>query len=341
MAIKSTINPKRNTTSVSAVIVTWNSERDIKDCIQSLIDQTHKLDEIIVIDNASSDNTVSLISSSFLEVKVIKESINWGFAKGNNIGIRELHSDWVLTLNPDARIEEDYIENLLDEVSSSDNVGAAGGKILSENHPQIIDTIGIEIFRSRRVRDRGMGMVDNGQFEKNENVFGVCAAAALYRREMLVDVSIDGEVFPERFFAYYEDADLAWRAWRRGWICRYVPNAVGWHRRGGSPVGGKFSRSLTHRNRLWLLARNESFMSLARDFIPILLHEFLMVLRIIRYPYLIKSVLESIIGLRKALHDRKRLKSKVKTPPPYKAGIGFGKSDKKKSTNSTVGTIWV
>lgn len=312
---------------VSAVVVTWNSSKDIVRCLDSLLNQTHDLEKVVVVDNASSDGTPDLITSRFPQVTLERKAENEGFARGNNIGIARLSTDWILTLNPDAHLASDWVEKLLSFTEGKPRIGIVGGKLYKDSssldESRIIDSAGIEIFRSRRVRDLGMGEPDGEQWNKPMRVFGICAAAALYRRDMMADVSIRGEIFPERFFSYYEDADLAWRAWRRGWEAWMYPDATGWHMRGGSPVGDRFSRYMTHRNRLGMIARNESLLDTLTGFPELVAHEILMLLRVVRYPYLIKAVIEALSHLALSIRDRKRLQSTNPIPPPFRKGIGF------------------
>ena len=307
---------------VAAAVVTWNSLQDIPACLDSLLKQTFRLSTIVVVDNASTDGTADLVSSKYPGVLLLRQNRNAGFARGNNIGMAVVEADWILTLNPDAYIDSEYVSKLLKYAENRPRIGALTGKLLSVDGT-LIDSAGIEIYQSRRVRDRGHGLPDEGAWDVAEQVFGVCAAAGLYRREMLNDVSPDGEIFPERFFSYYEDADLAWRAWRRNWAAWYVPEAVGWHRRGGSPVGSRFSRYLTHRNRLWLIARNEPLCNPLGYPIPFIKHEFLMLLRMLRYPYLFKATLAALCGLPAALKYRRLFKIESRAKPPFKKGSGF------------------
>ncbi len=319
--------------TISAVVVTWNSEKTVKATLDSLRSQTIPVN-IIVVDNASSDSTPDLIKENYPEIRLVLNKTNDGFARANNTGISLTDSEWVLLLNPDAWIENDFIEKLLSFADSSESrIGMLGGLLLTAQSAvstplstPIIDSAGIEIFRSRRVRDKLMGCPCTEEHNQSVQVFGVCAAAVLYRREMLEDIAVEGEIFPESFFSYYEDADLAWRAWRRGWTAWFVPDAIGYHHRGGSTTGDKFSRYLTHRNRFWMIARNELLSNLITFLPELLIHEFLMLLRVIRFPYLLKAVFETTIGLKRAQDQYKKVPSTKDTPPPFQRGIGFGRS---------------
>jgi GT2 family glycosyltransferase len=155
----------------------------------------------------------------------------------------------VLTLNPDVLLEPDFVRHLTETGNLHPEAGAVCGKLLSvgpgfEPLPErLIDSTGIYFTPTARHFDRGWHQPDVG-FDRVEYVFGACAAAALYRRSMIEDVSIDGDLFDPDFFAYREDADLAWRAQLLGWRCIYTPAAVARHvrtvvpgsRRGISPA---------------------------------------------------------------------------------------------------------
>ncbi len=320
--------------TVSAVVVTWNSKQDIAECLDSLLNQSAKPTEIIVVDNASSDGTPDLISSRYPQIKLIRLATNEGFAKGNNIGIRSTDSAWVVLLNPDARLETGWIECLLNFAADNPAAGALGGVLWSSGgglpDRTLIDSTGIEIYKSRRVRDSGFGEGNAVLPVTPVRVFGICAAAVLLKRKMLDDIAIDGEIFPERFFCYYEDADLAWRAWRRGWQAWTIPAAEGFHRRGGSPIGSRFSRYYTHRNRLWMIIRNDEFYDLFRAIPEICIHELLMLARVIRYPYLLKAVWQSLGGVGRSLGERRRLQSNSSDPVPFQPGVGFSRSEQNK-----------
>jgi GT2 family glycosyltransferase len=141
----------------------------------------------------------------------------------------------VLTLNPDVLLLPNFIQALVDAGSFDPNIGTVCGKLLTMSaHFEIpakpvVDSTGIYFNPMLRHLDRGSQEVDNGHYLQYEFVFGATAAAALYRREMIDDISLDGEFFDSDFFVYREDADVAWRAQLLGWKCIYVPYARGYH----------------------------------------------------------------------------------------------------------------
>jgi GT2 family glycosyltransferase len=198
--------------------------------------------EIVVVDNASQDSTVAILREFQGRVRVVLNKQNKGFAGGQNQAIAAAESpDWVLTLNPDVRLRPDFIEQLLAVAQHEPEIGSVCGKLLSASpefevaSPPLLDSAGIYFTKSFRHLDRGNRQADTGQYEKVAHVFGGTGAACLYRKTMIEDVSIGGEFFDEDFFAYREDADVAWRAQLLGWKCLYTPAAVGLHVRAVVP----------------------------------------------------------------------------------------------------------
>jgi GT2 family glycosyltransferase len=226
---------------VSVTIVTYNSGRFIKRCLESVLAQKYPAKEIIVVDNASTDGTSDILEQFEDRCQIIYNSENFGFAAAQNQAIRMSGGDWVLALNPDLLLLPGFIQALVEAGSISPKVGTVCGKLLTMTatfdlpDKPLVDSTGIYFTPMLRHLDRGSQEVDNGHFLKHEYVFGASAAAALYRREMIEDVSINGEFFDTDFFVYREDADVAWRAQLFGWKCIYTPLARGYHVRSALP----------------------------------------------------------------------------------------------------------
>jgi GT2 family glycosyltransferase len=153
--------------------------------------------------------------------------------------------------------------------------------------------------------DRGRG-AEAARFDREEDVFGACGAAALYRAEALRAVARPGEApFAERFFMYYEDVDLAWRLRRAGWRTRYVPAAECLHVRGGSGADAAFVEYHLVRNRLWLSARNARGRELARDLPGLLAFQAAKMLQAAWRPHLRAALADAWRGLGPALAARR------------------------------------
>ncbi len=242
---------------VSVLIVTFNSAAHLERCLESAMAQDCPV-ELVVVDNASTDSTRSILARYEARVRVLYNERNYGFAAAQNQAIRQACGEWLLVLNPDVVLRPDFISRLLAAARRDPQIGVVCGKLLrwkpvdgdaaggaphlpasgksgAAEFTNIIDCAGMYFLPNLRHLDRGAEQPDHGQFEREEYVFGASGAAALYRRKMVEHVSIGGEFFDEAFFAYREDADLAWRAQLLGWRCLYTPRAVGWHVRRVTP----------------------------------------------------------------------------------------------------------
>ncbi|MEP7353752.1 MAG: glycosyltransferase family 2 protein [Acidobacteriota bacterium] len=226
---------------VSVTIVTYNSGRFIKRCLESILEQKYPNMEVIVVDNASIDGTIDILEQFADHCQIHYNEENIGFAAAQNQAIRLSQSEWVLTLNPDVLLLPGFIQSLVDAGNVDPKVGSVCGKLLSIlatfdlPDKQLVDSTGIFFTPMLRHLDRGSQEVDKGHYLNFEYVFGATAAAALYRRQMIEDIAIDGEFFDEDFFVYREDADVAWRAQLLGWRCLYTPSARGYHVRAVLP----------------------------------------------------------------------------------------------------------
>src|SRR5579862_3304553 len=226
---------------VSVTIVTYNSGRFIRRCLESVLEQRHALKEIIVIDNCSVDGTTDILEQFEDRCQIVYNEQNIGFAAAQNQAIGLSSGDWVMTLNPDVLLLPDFIQALVDAGHMDPKVGTVCGKLLTMTAAfdipvkPVVDSTGIYFNPMLRHLDSGSKEVDNGHYLNYEYVFGATAAAALYRREMIDDISLDGEFFDSDFFVYREDADVAWRAQLMGWSCIYAPLARGYHVRNVLP----------------------------------------------------------------------------------------------------------
>jgi GT2 family glycosyltransferase len=228
---------------IAVVVINWNSGTYLAGCLPSILAQTLPPREMVIIDNASTDESQAVGRRALdaagrdasCRVEWVMNRHNAGFSRAANQGIASTGGDWVLVLNPDVVLTPVFLEEAWRALRDRPDAGSLAAKVLRFDH-RTIDTTGQFVRADGRVRERGYGDIDGGQYDRPGEVFSVCGAVALYRRAMLKDVAIDGEYFDEDFFAFYEDADLGWRAQRRGWRCWYQPTAVAYHARGGTNV---------------------------------------------------------------------------------------------------------
>ncbi len=234
----------------SIVIVAYNHAETLPACLAAVAFLEPAPKRLVLVDNASADGSADVAAelAGDLPIEIIREDRNTGFAAAANRGIDATDTPWVLLLNPDCAPRPDLVRRLLEAVAGrpeAARIGAATPKLLRaegvglEPTP-VIDAAGMLVTCSGRHLDRGAGEPDGEIFDSAAWVFGGTGAALLLRREALADIAYpDNEVFADSFFAYREDAELAWRLQLRGWRCLYVPLAVAAHRRGFPPEGGR------------------------------------------------------------------------------------------------------
>ena len=236
---------------VSVIVVNYNGRHFLEDCFRSLTQQTYRNYELILVDNGSTDDSISFMREHFPDVHLVQLSSNTGFAGGTNAGIKEAKGEFILTLNNDTISDLNLLDEIVRPMQLDGHIGMCGAKMLLPDGR--INSTAICISRSGAAWDRGMGEQDHGQYDVAEEIFGPCAGAALYRRSMLNEIGL----FDEDFFLFMEDVDLAFRAQLAGWRCRYVPTARVVHIHGGT-AGAKSDTAIYYGNRniLWYIVKN-------------------------------------------------------------------------------------
>lgn len=306
---------------VSAVIVNWNHGGLLPSCLDALLAQDYSALEIVVVDNASSDGSPEWLPDRYPAVQLWRFPKNVGFAHALNTGVQNSRGEFVLSLNPDVVARPTFVRELVSAAhrERGAQVGMVAPKLLVPGESAILDSTGLFIDRRRRPYDRGQGQPDTGQHDADCEVFGACGAAALYRRDMLEDVAVDGESFDAGFFAYCEDADLSWRAQLLGWRSVYAPRAVATHDRGWGDTIRKRGRAhkgsqgprLALRNRYLMVVKNDCLSHFVRDLPLILAAEVprLAYLAITR-PQTLLGLADLIRGLPSARAKRRQLRSR-------------------------------
>lgn len=240
---------------VSVVIVNWNGKRYLERCLPSVLNQTYSQFEVILVDNGSTDGSVQFVSRTFPQVRLIENPENIGFAAGSNIGIEVAKGDYIATLNNDAQADKKWLEELVCPMEADPRVGMCASKILFAHRPHVIESMGINLDKAGIAWHRFGGSEESEAVgdEEPKEVFGPCAAAALYRRKMLEEIGL----FDEEFFAYLEDVDLAWRARLMGWQCLFVSRAKAYHEHSATTKAGFPHKSyLLGRNKVWTILKN-------------------------------------------------------------------------------------
>jgi len=305
-------------TKVVVVIPNWNGEDFIKESLQSLEKQSLPHD-VIVVDNGSVDKSVSIIKAFHPKVKLIEFKDNAGFAGGVNRGIRPaLKSgyEYIALFNNDAVADKHWLEHLVTAAELHKESGIITGKFMRMDKKHI-DSTGDQYSIWGMPFPSNRNHLDNESFSKGQHVFSATGGASLYRASMLEKIGL----FDEKFFAYYEDVDISFRAQLAGWKVWYEPTALAYHHVSGtSSKLGDFSRYHATKNFFMLYVKNMPT-SLFIRYLPLF---FLQSIRLFLSSLLqgsglvfIKGKLKSISYSKQVLADRKRIQSSKKVTARY------------------------
>ena len=328
---------------VSVIILSYNSRRYIRHCLDTLLAQDYPNLEILVVINGSEDGSKELIKSiywRYKKIRILEPGENLWFARGNNYGIKQSVGEFILTLNQDTVLEPNFVSKLANALGQDSGLGSVTGKLLHykfdiDSKTKILDSTSMEIFKTRRVIDRGQWERDIGFYDLDTKVFGASGAAAMYRRSALEAVKIqklngDFEYYDEDFTAYKEDVDLAWRLQLAGFGCRYVPDAIAYH---GRTIGRSWPsqvirfvlnrfrqprivRKLSFKNHYLMMVKNEMPEIFWRHFLFILAREILLLIyTIIFEQFQIMALIQFFRQLPEARRKRKLVMRMVKIGP--------------------------
>lgn len=237
---------------ITVVVVNFNGGSTILGCLHALSSQLSPQD-IIVVDNASSDSSPRLIHASFPEIRILPLRRNTGFARAVNIAASQIrHEGALITLNPDTVPGPSFVERLVEPLMHDSRLGSTAATLVFSSNPTIVASSGIRIHRNGVALDDRLGERVDSAAAESRPVFGASGGAAAYRLPAFRDVG----GFCEPFFLYLEDVDLAWRLRLRGWGSVNIASAIATHDYSASSVeGSSFKRQLLARNRIWTLAR--------------------------------------------------------------------------------------
>ncbi len=242
---------------VSVIVLNWNNKQDLEVCLNSLTKQSYNSYEVIVVDNSSTDSSIELVKKKFSKFKLIQNKKNYGFAKGNNIGIHHAKGEYVITLNNDTQVDFHWIEELVKIAEAYPEMGSLSSKMLFSDNPKKINSIGLKLYWDGKAVDEAINEPDKGQHEKIKQVFGPCGGAAFFRRKALEDVKMGDDYYDSDFGFYSEDLDLAFRLQLRGWRSLYVPKAKLLHKfRGTTGKIKDFGLQYAIKNKVLFMIKN-------------------------------------------------------------------------------------
>jgi GT2 family glycosyltransferase len=254
---------KPATPKVSILIVNYNGARLTADCLNSLSKVKHPAFEIIVTDNASSDNSLEVLKQ-FPTVQVVKNAQNLGFAGGNNLGLIKCRGEFILLLNNDTIVRPDFLEPLVKYLETHPHVGVVQGKMLLPRLNNCLDVCGSYLTALGLPYHYGYQKEDGPLYQRSYPIFSGKGACLMFRRTVVEKVG--GFLFDDDFFCYYEESDFCHRVWLAGYEVHFVPSPPIQHLMGATSGGPQSGFVLRHylRNMTFSLLTNLTFTSRLR-----------------------------------------------------------------------------
>ncbi|MEK7123998.1 MAG: glycosyltransferase family 2 protein [Patescibacteria group bacterium] len=295
---------------VSVNLVVRNGEKYVRGCLSAVLNQTYGNLELTVFDNNSTDGTKEIVRKEFPRFRLIENNVNYNFGTGQNRCAGLTKGEYILGLCVDVFLDKDFIKNAVAVMEADKKIGALQAKIykmacdLEATPPSrknecrktnIIDTAGFEIYRSRRIVNRGHGEEDKGQFNKSEEIFSYEGACPFFRRAALEDAAVpssaaDGhkEFHDEDFWWYADDIDLGWRLRLFGWKSFFAPDVIAYHDRSTTKRLSKgyrdfvkmrrelpaLKKRLDWQNTQLTLLKNDICANVLKDFFPFFRRQF-------------------------------------------------------------------
>jgi GT2 family glycosyltransferase len=305
---------------VSILIVNFNGAQWLENCLSSLLQSSYPNREIIVVDNNSTDNSLTLLQN-FHPIQIIQSPTNLGFAGGNNLGLQHCSGDFILLLNNDTTVTPNFLEPLVHYLLKHPHVGIAQSKMLLPRFNNTLDVCGSFLTAFGFPYHVGYYKPDGPAYSKPYPVFSAKGACMILRRNILEHTG--GFLFDDSFFCYYEETDLCHRAWLAGIETHFVPQSVIHHLHGatgGQPNRAGFVLQLYLRNQLFSLLSNLSIPSLLR-ILPLYATVFtasaIAATLTLRTP-LLKAHLNALLHCwkhRGAIRNRRQLARQIRTAP--------------------------
>jgi GT2 family glycosyltransferase len=261
---------------LTVAILSYDGLELLQTVLPSLDAQRFRAFRTVVVDNGSSDGTAPWLAEHRPDVRVVALPGNVGVSAALNVCIDACDTEFAGLLNNDLELDADCLGELVAAMRAHPGAGSAAAKLIDFHDRRVLDGAGDLFGWGCTPARRGHGEVDRGQYDEPSAIFGACGAVAVYRRAAIEAVGR----FDESFFAFYEDADWAFRAQLSGWECRYVPSAVAFHM-GSATIGAgltDFTRYYLWRNGIWLVCKDYPLTAMVRQ-APRLVHVQLVNLR--------------------------------------------------------------
>ncbi len=305
---------------VSIIIVNWNGKKWFKDCLGSVYKQDYKNMEVILVDNASADGSVTYVKKYFPKVKIVINKKNLGFAQANNIGYKEATGDYVLFLNNDTKVTNNFLTELVKVLESDKKIGGAQSKILLMDDPTRLDSVGAFLTNTGFLYHYGIAKEDSPKYDRQIDIYSAKGACMIFKREVLEKIKVDGEIFDSRYFAYFEETDMCHRVWLSGYRIVFAPKSIIYHKMGGTStrLDNSFVQYHSFKNRINSYIKNLDEFSLLKILPSHLLiceaYAFLLIakLRFDVFLSIQKAIIWNIVALPATIKKRNYIRSLIK-----------------------------
>lgn len=248
---------------VSIVIPNWNGAELLKSCLASLKKQIFKDFELIIVDNGSTDNSLTVIKQIYPQSIVIKLPQNIGFSPAVNLGIKRARGKYIVLINNDTKVDSRCLDYLVRAADEHPETGMVAAKMLNFFQPELVDSAGDYIDAVGHANNIGLGKKDGRIFNRSKYIFLVTGGGGLFKREVFDGVGL----LDDDYFAYFEDVDLCLRAQMAGFKAWYEPKAVIFHiHKATSSRNKPFTEYLQFRNMTMTIIKNFPKGLLLRDF---------------------------------------------------------------------------
>lgn len=248
------MNPTTTKPIIAAVVLNWNAADETIACVLSLLKSSYSNLQVVIVDNASTDNSVEKLSCHFPKITLLKNTYNAGYSGGNNLGIQwalDIDADYVLVINNDVVVTPELINELLKCIQKDKKIGVVTGKVYYKNDPERIYSGAGKFIRWRCTGvNRGTLFGGSRQHDREQFVNYICGALFLARIEVFKTLGL----LDEKFFMYCEDIEFSRRV-SSIFLISYTPNAVAYHKSGGGTRWSNYSEVYLYyqtRNRFWV-----------------------------------------------------------------------------------------
>lgn len=307
---------------VAVVILNWNGRKFLEQFLPSVVANNSSYSEIIIADNASTDDSIDFLKKNYSALKIIQNTENGGFAKGYNDALKHVNADYYVLLNSDVEVTPNWIDAVIDLMEKDKQIAACQPKLLDFNRKNYFEYAGaaggfIDKFGYPFCRGRILEKIeeDNGQYDDVREIFWASGACLFVRSECYHFV----QGFDEDFFAHMEEIDLCWRLKNLGYKIMYCPDSIVYHV-GGATLNKINPRKtfLNFRNNLILICKNHPpeyfilklFTRMVLDGIAGI--KFLLSGQVSHCLAVIKAHFSFYGSLRKTLEKRRELKKQIK-----------------------------